>query len=168
MLELTPDQKSDVERLLRRRDLARNTRMRLECVRLAGQGRLVPEIASILEVHPVTVRRAVHRFRAGGMAAMADASRSGRPPKVKRADLDALERMLDDSVEAGGPSWTLPRLAAWLAAERGVSIHSARLSVLLKRDGFRYKRTRTSVRHKADEALQQTARDQLEGLRLYG
>lgn len=54
------------------------------------------------------------------------------------------------------------------AAERGVNVHSARLSVLLKWYGFRYKRTRTSVRHKAEEALQQIARDQLEGLRLYG
>ncbi|WP_186357009.1 hypothetical protein [Streptomyces sp. SLBN-118] len=64
---------------------------------------------------------------------MADASRSGRPPKDTRADLDALEAMLDESAALGGPAWTLQR-------------------------------TRTSVRHKADEALQQIAKDQLEGL----
>jgi transposase len=112
--------------------LVRNTRMRLECVRLAGQGRTVAEIASILEVHPVTVRGALHRFEAGGTAAMTDAARSGRPPKVNRADLEAVEELLDESAEVGGPSWTLPGLAAWLAAESGVIVHSSRLSVLLR------------------------------------
>lgn len=168
ILELTPDQKSDVERLLRRRELPRHTRMRAECVRLSGQGRTASEVAGILAVHPVTVRRALHRFAVGGLPALADAPRCGRPPKVTRADLTAMEEMLDAAAEDGGSSWTLPRLAAWLERERGVEIHSARLSVLLKRDGFRYKRTRTSVRHKADEALQRIAKDQLEGLRLYG
>ncbi|MGW7201200.1 helix-turn-helix domain-containing protein [Streptomyces chryseus] len=142
--------------------------MRGECVRLSGQGRTVPEVAGILSVHPVTLRRALHRFTAGGMTALADAPRSGRPVKVTRADLDAMEEMLDEAAEDGGPSWTLPRLAAWLERERGVEVHSARLSVLLRRDGFRYKRTRTTVRHQADEALQRIAKDQLEGLRLYG
>lgn len=131
-------------------------------------GRTVSKIASILEIHPATARGALHRFESGGTAAMADASRSRRPPKVSRADLDAVEEMLNESTEVGGPSWTLPRLAAWLAAERGVIVHSSRLSVLLKQDGFRYKRTRTSVRHKADETLQRSARDQLEGRRLCG
>ncbi|MDX2565474.1 winged helix-turn-helix domain-containing protein [Streptomyces sp. TX20-6-3] len=74
--------------------------------------------------------------------------------------------MLDAAAEDGGPSWTLPRLAAWPQRERGVEIHSARLSALLERDGFRCKRTRTSLRHKADGALQRIAKDQLEGLRL--
>ncbi|MFD3537599.1 helix-turn-helix domain-containing protein [Streptomyces sp. NPDC058664] len=168
VLELTPDQKSDVEELLRRRDVAPHTRMRAECVRLSGQGRTPAEIAGIITVHPVTVRRALRRYVAGGLLALRDAPRSGRPPKITRADLDALEGMLNESAKNGGPSWTLPRMAAWLERERGVHIHSARLSVLLKRDGFRYKRTRTTVRHKADEALQQIAKDQLEGLRLYG
>ncbi|MFE0654544.1 helix-turn-helix domain-containing protein [Streptomyces sp. NPDC059534] len=167
-LEPTPDQKSDVEGLLRQRESSRHPRMRVECVRLSGQGRTVSEIAGILEIHPVTVRRALHRFTAGGLAALADAPRCGRPPKVTRADLDAMEEMLDTAAEDGGPSWTLPRLAAWLERERGVEIHSARLSALLRRDGFRYKRTRTTVRHKADEALQRITKDQLEGLRLYG
>ncbi|MER5418143.1 helix-turn-helix domain-containing protein [Streptomyces virginiae] len=110
----------------------------------------------------------MHRFAAGGVAALADAPRCGRPPKVTTADLDAVEEMLDAAAADGGPSWTLPRPAAWLQRERGVEIHSAQLSALLKRDGFRYKRTRASLQHKADEVLQRIAKDQLEGLRLYG
>ncbi|MDX2565475.1 helix-turn-helix domain-containing protein [Streptomyces sp. TX20-6-3] len=74
VLELTPDQKSDVEGLLRRRELLRRTRMRAACVRLSGQGRAVSEIAGILRLHPVSVRRALHRFAAGGLVALADAA----------------------------------------------------------------------------------------------
>lgn len=68
VLELTPGQKGDVEGLLRRRELPRHTRMRAECVRLSRQGRAVSETAAILTLHPVTVRRALHRFTAGWLA----------------------------------------------------------------------------------------------------
>ncbi|MER6354679.1 hypothetical protein ABT186_23385 [Streptomyces sp. NPDC001634] len=42
------------------------------------------------------------------------------------------------------------------------------LSELLHREGFRWKRTRDSVRHKAAPVLQQAARAQLEHLRPCG
>jgi transposase len=119
------------------------------------------EIASIVEKHEATVRKAVHRFLDGGFGALADAPRPGRPPRWKRQDLDALEAMLDDSA-ARGVTWTLPALAEWLRRERGVQLDSSWLSVLLHRDGFRWKRTRDSLRHPADPVLQQAARARLE------
>ncbi|MFE2973137.1 winged helix-turn-helix domain-containing protein, partial [Streptomyces sp. NPDC059340] len=91
----------------------------------------------------------------------------GRTPRWTREDLDALEEMLDVSA-AEGRTWTLPALAEWLRRERGVDLASSWLSVLLHRGGFRWKRTRDSLRHKADPALQAAARARLEGLRLYG
>ncbi|MFE3186265.1 winged helix-turn-helix domain-containing protein [Streptomyces violascens] len=62
----------------------------------------------------------------------------------------------------------MPALAEWLRRERGVGLHPSWLSVLLHRDGFRRKRTRDSVRHQADPALQAAAQARLEGLRLCG
>ncbi|WP_422397484.1 winged helix-turn-helix domain-containing protein [Streptomyces acidiscabies] len=56
----------------------------------------------------------------------------------------------------------------WLRAERGVEISADWLSELLRREGFRWKRTRDSVRHKADPVFQQAAGAQLEDLRTYG
>ncbi|MFF3247758.1 winged helix-turn-helix domain-containing protein [Streptomyces sp. NPDC002870] len=52
--------------------------------------------------------------------------------------------------------------------ERDVRVSAAWLTELLHREGFRWKRTRDSLRHKADPVLQQAARDQLEDLRIYG
>lgn len=133
-VELSPAQVAELRRRLRRRDLVPSERVRLECVRLAAQGRTAPAIASVVERHVVTVRTALHRFLDGGFGALADAPRPGRPPRWKREDLDALEEMLDDSA-ARGVTWTLPALAEWLRRERGVGLHSSWLSVLLHRDG---------------------------------
>ncbi|MFJ8028865.1 IS630 family transposase [Streptomyces sp. NPDC096311] len=163
-VELSGVQEVELGRRLRARDLSVNERMRLECVRLSAQGRTVPQIALIVVKHVVTVRKALHRFAGGGIEALADAPRPGRPPCWAREDLDALEAMLDDSA-AMGRTWTLPGLAQWLRLERGVDLDSSWLSVLLHRDGFRWKRTRDSLRHLADEVLQQAARAQLEDLR---
>ncbi|WP_405523528.1 helix-turn-helix domain-containing protein [Streptomyces canus] len=135
-VELSPTQVAELRRRLRARDLVPNERMRLECVRLSGQGRIAPEIASLVARHVATVRKALHRFIYGGFEALADAPRPGRPPRWTREDLDALEAMLDDAA-ARGVIWTLPPLAEWLRRERGVDVDASWLSVLLHRDGFR-------------------------------
>ncbi|MEU5438720.1 winged helix-turn-helix domain-containing protein [Streptomyces sp. NPDC020719] len=113
------------------------------------------------EPSTLTARGALHRFLDGGFEALADAPRPGRPPRWKREDLDALEDMLDASA-AEGRIRTLPALAEWLRRERGVDLDSSWLSVLLHRDGFRWKRTRDSIRHQADPALQAAAWERLE------
>ncbi|QRX89466.1 MULTISPECIES: helix-turn-helix domain-containing protein [Streptomyces] len=166
-VELSSEDEAELGRRLRARDLPVNERVRLECVRLSAQGRNAPEIASIVDRHVVTVRKALRRFLDGSFEALADAPRSGRPPRWTREDLDALEAMLDTAA-AEGTTWTLPALAEWLRRERGVNVDSSWLSVLLHRDGFRWKRTRDSLRHKAGPALQAAAWERLEGLRLYG
>ncbi|MGW2602615.1 helix-turn-helix domain-containing protein [Streptomyces klenkii] len=166
-VELSPEQEAELGRRLRARDLMPNERMRLECVRLSVQGWTAPEIALIVDRHVVTVRKALHRFSDRGLTALADAPRAGRPPRWTRKDLDALEEMLDASA-AEGVTWTLPALAEWLRRERDVDLDSSWLSVLLHRDGFRWKRTRDSLRHQADPALQSAVWERLEGLRHCG
>ncbi|UUU26537.1 winged helix-turn-helix domain-containing protein [Streptomyces sp. DSM 40750] len=67
-----------------------------------------------------------------------------------------------------GRTWTAAALCDWLRAERGVRVGAAWLTELLHRDGFGWKRTRDTLRHKADPVLQQAARAQPEDLRPYG
>ncbi|MFF4446074.1 winged helix-turn-helix domain-containing protein [Streptomyces sp. NPDC001502] len=67
-----------------------------------------------------------------------------------------------------GRRCTAAALCEWLAAERGVRVSAAWLTESLHRDGFRWKRTRDTLRHKADPVLQQAACAELEALRLYG
>ncbi|MFF0794918.1 helix-turn-helix domain-containing protein [Streptomyces spiralis] len=166
--ELTEDQRRELHELLARRDLTRYARQRAECIRLLGRGKTVAEVADLLECHQVTVRTAVHRFHDGGIAALPDAPRPGRPAKVLAGDDRAALADLLDASAVAGITWTVPALRDWLREERGVEISADWLWELLRRDGFRWKRTRDSLRHKADPVLQQAAKAKLEDLRTYG
>lgn len=130
--------------------LAPRVRERLEMIRRSNLGWSPPRIAAALGMHEQTVRQYVQAFVAGGVAAVADRPRSGRPPTVTAADLAALERLLDESA-AAGRTWTLPQLGQWLATARGVTVSAGRLSVVLTGRRFRWKRTYRSVRHKQQD-----------------
>ncbi|MFF4407355.1 winged helix-turn-helix domain-containing protein [Streptomyces sp. NPDC001404] len=75
---------------------------------------------------------------------------------------------LPDRSAAAGVAWTVPALRDWLRERRGVEISADWLWELLRRDGFRWKRTRDSVRHQAGPVVQQAAKAQPEDLRTYG
>ena len=162
-VELAPDQEEELRRRIRRR-MGPWERLRLECVRLSRRGWTVPEIAAHLEVHQATVRAALARFAAGGFDALPDRHRAGRPPTLTAAAVAAVEALLDTAAERG-EAWTLPRLAVWLEAEHRVAISAGRLGVVLNARGFRWKRTKRTVQHKADPALQERAKADLEVLR---
>jgi transposase len=141
---LTPAQHDDLRALTRSRETDSHTRDRLEMVRLADAGWSVPRIARHLHCHEQTVRKYIKAFLAEGFAALPDRPRSGRPPRLTAAHLDALERVLD----AGGRTWTMPQLVAWLAREHGVTVHPDHLRRRLHARGFGWKRTVSSVAHK--------------------
>ena len=129
-------------------------------MRLSHEGWTVPRIARHLAVHESTAREALKRFQEGRFAALADRPRPGRPPTAAAAALDALVAHLD-AAAAQGETWTLARLARWLAQERTVEISAGRLGVLLQRRRVRWKRTKRTVGHKADPSLQAQARAHL-------
>ncbi|MET8630555.1 helix-turn-helix domain-containing protein [Kitasatospora sp. NPDC004669] len=81
-IELTIDQRRELRELLARRDLTRYTRQRAECIRLLDRGKTAPEVADLLECNVVTVRAAAHRLHDGGVEALPDAPRPGRPARV--------------------------------------------------------------------------------------
>lgn len=162
-IELTPGQRAELHRRARERVVPPRLRDRLEMVRLSDLGWSVPKIAAYLGAHEQTVRRCVKAFLGGGFAALPDRPRPGRPPTLTAAHLAAVERHLD-AAAARGETWTAPRLAAWLAGTHGVRIDSEYLAARLRARKFRWKRTKRSVRHKADPDLQARAKADLEVL----
>ena len=146
-VRLTTAQWGEVERAQRATVIEHRLWSRLEMVRHAALSRSIPAAAAGLGVHPQTVRRHVKAFLAGGVAALADAPRSGRPPKLTEAVLAALEARLDADAASGARTWTRPQLAAWLAEQHGVAVNPAYLGEVLKRRDFRWKRTKRSSRH---------------------
>jgi transposase len=160
---LTAEQQAEWHRRWWAAGTAPAERERLEMVRLSSHDHSVPWIAGRLGRHEQTVRRVVTRFLAQGFAGLADRPRSGRPPTLTAAHLAAVEAHLD-AAAARGETWTSPRLATWLAETRGVRVNHEYLGARLRARKYRWKRTKRSVRHKADPALQAQAQADLEGL----
>ena len=125
--------------------MAPRLRVRLQCVQLRDQGQPVPQIAEQLAVSQATVRRALRRVVAGGLDALADRPRAGRPPRLGDHDLGAVEELLRQAARQG-TVWTMSQLAAWLARCRGVQISRGRLGALLRARGWRWAPTSPSAR----------------------
>src|SRR5918998_6113360 len=81
-LPVSPAQRVEVEQWLRRRDLPPRLRERLEMVKAVALGQELPRIAAWSGRTERTVRRWLRRFTTGGVAALADAPRAGRPARA--------------------------------------------------------------------------------------
>ena len=162
-IRLTAEQQAEWHRRWWAAGTAPAERERLEMVRLSSHDHSVPWIADRMGRHEQTVRRAVTRFLAQGFAGLADRPRSGRPPTLTAAHLAAVEAHLD-AAAARGETWTSPRLATWLAETHGVRVNHEYLGARLRARKYRWKRTKRSVRHKADPVLQAQAKAALEVL----
>jgi len=155
VLEVGADERAAVAAALRRRDLPPRVRERLEMVKAAWLGEDVGGIARWSGRTPETVRRWLGRFRTGGIAALADAPRRGRPPKADAAYLAALEAAVETPPRALGlpfDVWTSGRLGAYLEAATGTRIAPGWLRVLLHRQRFACGRPKHTLGHLQDPA----------------
>jgi len=158
-VRLTPAQWAELKAAQQAKVIERRLWVRLEMVRLAAWGNPISVVAADLTVHPQTVRAQVKAFLAGGVAALADAPRSGRPPKLTEGVLAGLEARLDEDAATGARTWTLAQAAAWLAEEHGVAVNPAYLGEVLKRRDFRWKRTKRSSRHRQTDDDRQARKE---------
>lgn len=152
---ISPARRAAVEALLRERILAPRVRERLEMVKGAALGWDVAAIAAWCGRTEATVRRWLAAYREGGVAALADAPRGGRPRQADDAYLAALEQAVEApprEVGQGFDVWTSARLSAYLAETTGTRIAPGWLRVLLHRRRFASGRAKHSVAHLQDEA----------------
>ena len=124
---LTGEQRREVKRLLRRRDLAPRVRERLEMVKAFGLGHEVTQVEAW----------------------------SGRPRRADEAYLAALEATVETAPpELGLPFdvWTSDRLSAYLGETTGVRIAPGWLRALLARRRFVSGRPKHTLKHLQDAA----------------
>jgi transposase len=152
---VTDDQRAAVAAALRRRDLPPRVRERLEMVKAAALGQDLAAIVRWSGRSARTVRRWLGRFVAGGVAALADAPRAGRPARADAAYRTALEAAVTTPPpELGLPYdvWTSGRLSAYLAERTGVRIAPSWLRTLLGRQDFVCGRPEHTLGHLQDPA----------------
>lgn len=154
-LAVTAEQRTAMEAALRRRDLTPRVRERLEMVKAAALGQDLEAIAAWTGRTPETVRRWLAVFQGGGIGALADAPRQGRPPKADAVYLAALEAAVETPPRTLGlpfDVWTSGRLSVYLAQQTGVRIAPGWLRVLLTRQRFVCGRPKYSLVHLQDPA----------------
>lgn len=153
VLDVTAAQRTVVEAMLRQRDLAPRLRERLEMVKAAALGQDLAAIAQWTGRTPETVRRWLTAYQDGGIAALADAPRQGRPAKADAAYLTALETAVATPPRSVGlpfDVWTSGRLSAYLTQQTGTRIAPGWLRVLLHQQRFVCGRPKHTLAHLQD------------------
>jgi len=153
VIPVTPAQRQEVEAWLHARDLPPRLRERLEMVKAASCGDGWARIAAWSGRTERTVRHWLTRFARGGIAALDDAPRSGRPPVADAAYHAALDLAADTPPRVLGlpfDAWTSARLSAYLAETTGVRIAPGWIRALLSRHRFRCGRPKHTLTHLQD------------------
>ena len=115
-------------------------------VRLNAQGWNAPAIAKMFECCEHTVRATLRRWQSYGLAGLWDAPGRGDKPRWQVADLEYLEQALEQEPR----TYNSQQLSEKLAQDRQVQLSADRIRRLLKKKGWRWKRTRHSHKHKQD------------------
>ena len=154
-----------VEAALRRRDVAPRVRERLEMVKGVALGQSLAEVARWSGRTEWTVIRWVTAFATGGVVAVADAPRSGRPVQADDAYLAALVRAVETPPRTLGllfDVWTSPRLSTYLAETTGVRLAPGWVRALLAKQRFRTGCPKHTLGHLQDPVARAVCEQQLQ------
>jgi transposase len=164
--ELSEDERRALERVARSRTAPARQVERAKVVLAAASGEGVGAIAERCHLSLGTVYRWWHRFEEQGLAGLADKPRGGRPPTSTREEVSlVVQTALPDPQTLGLSfpqtlglslaSWTLDRLAAYLAEEKGLTMKRSRIDELLIAEGLRWRKEETWFGERVDPAFAQ-------------
>jgi putative transposase len=145
-VQLTPEQRQELNRRARTRATMPRTRDRLEMVRLADAGWSIPRIALHLQISEVRVRYWIKRYLSGGFDALPDAPHPGKQSALTPAILEAVRQ----EIRRRETTWTAAEVADWVEGQFGLRLTPDHLARMLKRGHLSYQRTHRSLRHKRD------------------
>jgi transposase len=114
-------------------------------VLLSAAGHSAPEIARLLFVAPMSVRRWILRYEAGGVEALASTPPPGRAPTWDETfEWQLVDAALSDPRARGRDfdGWTAARMADYLAETTGLRLSDERIRVLLQAHGYALQRGR--------------------------
>lgn len=139
---LSDDEAAAVRALAESRTAEARLRDRARICWRSAQGVRVSAIVAELGVTEATVRLWIKRFNAAGVAGLADAPRTGRPPVYTPAQVgQVVATSLADPASLDLPfaSWTLDRLTAYLNETLALPIKRSRVREVLRAEGLRWR-----------------------------
>jgi transposase len=164
---LTEQEKTAVETAIRR-DKRPEVRQRCTAIRLLHMGHKPEEVAEMQVVSKPTIYSWIERWRNGGIEALANQRKSGRPLKADDAYSLALAEVIEKEPSELGYDfaiWTIDRLRAHLEKVTEITLSSSRFRALLMRKGFRYRRPKYDLGHLQDKEAKEKAAELLEELK---
>ncbi len=150
---LTDEEQATIERLALSRTAAVRLVERARIIWHAAHGARVSTIARQLHLHEQTVRLWLKRFNTGGLPALQDAPRPGRPVTYTPDEVSVLiATALTKPDTLGLPfgMWTLDRLEAYLNAQCQIAIKRSRIDEILLAEGLRWRHDETWFSERVD------------------
>jgi transposase len=141
---LAPAERAELERTYRTTGDA-DTRTRCHAVLLSADGHSAPEIARLLYMAPMSVRRWIARYEEGGVAALISSPPPGRAPSWDESfEWQLVDAAVSDPRDRGRDfdGWTAARMADYLAETTGIRLSDERVRVLLRQHGYTLRRGR--------------------------
>src|SRR5919204_3808788 len=149
------EERADELRRLVKTDPDPRVRHRAQAVLMLAQGAPVSSVARWFRTAAHRVRARRTWFLAGGRDRLADAPRSGRPPRLGPADLAFLDEALQRGPLAyGWPTtvWSIRDLQELLRQQRRVAVSVFTAYRAVRGLGYRYRRPRHDLKHRQDAA----------------
>lgn len=164
---VTPEQLTQLEAAMVS-DPRMEVRRRATAIRLLHLGYRPWQVADILNIRYSTLQNWWHRWERGGLEALADQPRPGRPAKATSAYEQALDEILEHPPSDYGypfALWTIDRLRLHLAQTTGISLSRERFRVLLKARDWVYRRPKKDLKGLQDREARAQVEELLEELK---
>lgn len=137
-------------------------RQRATAIHWLHKGQRPEEVAEVMAVKPTTIYQWYHRWRTAGVDGLVNRAKGGRPRKASAAYCQVLAKTLErDPAELGYEFriWTVDRLRMHLYQETGVTLSASRFRVLLKRQGYTYRRPKHDLTDLQDPLAREAAKE---------
>lgn len=139
-----------------RRDFTSLKQRRLKAAKLFEEGVKPAEVARRLEVSRQSVSRWHQTWKKGGAHSLKGAGRAGRMPKLKKLQVQEVEKALlrgPRANEVKGDLWTLARVAEVIQEITGITFHPGHVWRILRQMGWSAQRPAKRATQRNDEEI---------------
>jgi len=143
-------------------------RHRAQALLLMVAGHTESEVAQLFQTARHRIRAWKRQFLAAGINGLADAHRTGRPPKLTATNLVYLEEALQKSPQDYGfmgTTWTVQDLHELMVQRQAVEVSKDTIHRAILKLGYRYRRPKQDLTHRQDAEAVASAKEALEWLK---
>jgi len=101
---------------------SKNMTLRLLAIRALISGQTVEFVADFVNVSTRTINNWINRWNEGGVTALADKPKSGRPPAISEKYRAKILQLVDNPQEAGQTHWTAVKLHGFIKKQESIEL----------------------------------------------